>query len=157
MSPRRQPLKRIAILVAVPLLVTLGWVLHYKWMYRLSGVISELGGPQSTEGIMADNLRWARFRWLRDGCPQPPDAERYLSQGTFTNFAYPGLIVVSNQDFQGLKLVNRTFRGLFASKVPEPASREPYQNTLVITFTGEFLSITPSGEARLREFSRDNL
>jgi len=144
--------KVLAALMAVPLLVMLGWFLRYqadRWSWRK---ISDLGDSCSLEGIRARDLQVARYRWLADGCPQPPDGEKYLSQGTVTHFVFNGLIVVSNQNFHGLRLTNETYHGLFGSRLAAPP---PWpvtdRDTLVITTAGEILSIAPSGEVRLRE------
>jgi hypothetical protein len=96
----------------------------------------------SPEGIVARNLRLQRYMWLEDGCPQPPNAVKYLEVGRGdSNYTYAGTFAVSNY----LGDTNHILRGLFATK------QQGWTRTLVITMTGDIFAVEDSGQVRLLE------
>ena len=107
-------------------------------------VVSEVKSAlyvDSDEAMIIRDLRAGRYGWLMDGCPEPPDAERYLGDSpSTTNYVYRAALVVSN----------RTYHGLFAWR--NYGSTDTYgksTGTYVITTTGEVLVIDNLGKVRL--------
>jgi len=118
--------KKIAGMIVV---LSLLLVLFLEWLYASLYV-------DSSEAATMRNLSVGRYAWLMDGCPEPPNLEKYLGESTFsTDYIYRAALVTND----------RTYRGLFAEKNKENSG------TYVITTTGEILVIENTGEVRLLE------
>jgi hypothetical protein len=90
----------------------------------------------SLEAITIHDLRIGRYSWLNDGCPQPPDPERYVGVGgSSSNYVYTGTLVVKG----------RTYHGLFAKTM----KCEWCKDTYVIATTGEIFVLDDSRRVRL--------
>lgn len=111
--------------------------------HKLNGVLLLIFAPllascglesSSPEEIEYHNLRIQRYDWLEEGCPQPRVASKYVHLAPpDTNYTYAASLLLSN----------KTYHGLFATR------RGGDTNTYVITTTGDFFVVEPSGRMRL--------
>jgi hypothetical protein len=99
------------------------------------------------EDSVALHLRGARYRWLQDECPRPPDPGKYLpTSSSFTSFVYTVSLTAKDPDLKRRTLglfKERTSPGLFAIKLYSS------DTTYVIATTGEIYSLDSKGEVRL--------
>ncbi|HWQ92234.1 MAG TPA: hypothetical protein VN673_11225 [Clostridia bacterium] len=99
------------------------------------------------EDSIASSLRGARYHWLKDECPRPPDPEKYLpTSSSFTSFVYAASLTAKDPDLerrtQGL-FKERTSPGIFAIKLYSS------DTTYVIATTGEIYSLDSKGGVHL--------
>ena len=96
---------------------------------------------------IALDLRGARYHWLQDECPRPPDPGKYLpTSRSFTGFVYTASVTAKDPDLERRTLgmfKERTSPGLFAIKVYSS------DTTYVIATTGEIYSLDRKGGVRL--------
>lgn len=99
------------------------------------------------EDSIAFHLRGARYHWLQDECPRPPDPGKYLpTSRSFTGFVYTASVTAKDPDLERRTLgmlKDRTRPGLFAIKLYSS------DTTYVIAITGEIYSLDSNGRSDL--------
>ena len=124
----------------------------WRWRRAKLGIVMPWTFTACTwtmEDSIARDLRVARYHWLEDQCPRPPDPEKYLpTSRSFTGFVYTVSVTAKDPELehrtQGL-FKERKSPGLFAVKLYSS------DMTYVIATTGEIYSLDNKGVAHLFE------
>lgn len=107
-------------------------VLALAFLAFCAGII--IDGELYDQWRPAHHLQMVSAAWVRDGCPEPPQVERYVgASSSSTTFVYTASHVINGRSYQGLC----------------GCRFSPRLGTYAITRNGEVFVVDESGRARV--------